>query len=113
MKVVNLTPHEVVVMSDNREVVDRYPATGQIARVSEVIEPDNLDLGGVPVVRKRHAEVVGLPEPQDEVLYLVSVIVPPAVPDRNDLIVPDTGPDSAVRDDGGRIIGVRRLARMS
>ena len=34
-----------------------------------------------------------------------------ANPDRNDLVCPDTGPDSVVRDKEGRILGVRRLQR--
>jgi hypothetical protein len=42
------------------------------------------------------------------------MVVGPYIPAwyRGDVYVPDTGPESAVRDEGGRICGVKRLYRV-
>ena len=70
-----------------------------------------------------YGPVEGLPpEEFGGPLYLVSALVAAAVRahvpthgylpgyrERRDLLVPDTGPDSAVRDERGQIVAVRRL----
>lgn len=53
-------------------------------------------------------KVENLPEPQEGVVYVVSALVAQAVPDREDVFIPD----DTVRDEQGRIIGVRALARV-
>jgi hypothetical protein len=53
-------------------------------------------------------QVVDLPEPQDDTLYIVSRAVAEAARDRDDLVVPD----NVIRDDQGRVIACRALARV-
>jgi hypothetical protein len=58
--------------------------------------------------------VVGLPDPVDGVLLVVSQLVAGRVPDRDDVVSPGTGPaDGAVRDAQGRVCAVTRLVRAS
>lgn len=119
MQTINLTPHEIVVVKPDtpstispdeldKWVVKRYPPSGMVARVKPVQEyVGNLD--GVPVYRTRYGDTEGLPAPSPNTMYIVSIIVLQANPDREDLVAPDTGPGSAVRDPDGRILGVRRF----
>ena len=54
-----------------------------------------------------------LPEPAPYTLYVASSLVAQAAAryGRIDVLAPDTGPESAVRDETGQITGVRRLQR--
>jgi hypothetical protein len=107
MELKNFTPHEVTVFS-GEEVVEHVQSIG-VARVSEVCV-DSEAINGIPTVAKRYDAVVGLPEPCDGVICIVSLPVL-QVSDRPDLVCPDTGPDSVVRDKEGKILGVRRFQR--
>ncbi len=72
-------------------------------------------INGIPVITKRMGEVNGLPEKQEDVYLLVSVIVLQAIKqdgnlyERVDVLCPDTGPESVVRNKNGQILGVRRF----
>lgn len=103
----NFTPHEVTVFS-GEEVIERVQSIG-VARASEVCV-DSKAINGIPTVAKRYYAVVGLPEPEGGVVYIVSLPVLQAS-DRPDLVCPDTGPDSVVRKKDGKILGVRRFQR--
>lgn len=115
MRIVNLTPHEVVVAPDGVTPVAVFEPSGRVARVAEIVEPDDPIPGyeSVPVVQKGFGQIEGLPDPEDGTLYLVSLVVLQAAKaaGRTDCIAPDTGPDSAIRDEAGRIKAVRRLMR--
>ena len=108
----NLTPHEIVVKTATGE--RRFPPSGKVARVKSmaVQRPDH---DGIPVVRNVYGAVEGMPETSD-VPVLVSVLVLTALNDPNTgrmlpylVLCPDTGPDSVVRDESGKIVGVKRL----
>ena len=111
IKFVNLTPHEVVILSQNGEnVVMRVPPSGTVARVStksEII----CEVGGVPVRKVTYGDIEGLPEPKGDTIYIVSTIVLLALKEkgihRNDVVSPDTNIDSVIRDPQGRVIGVK------
>ena len=102
----NLTPHAIVVRGAT------YQPSGVVCRVTTTAdnrEPHD----GIPVVHTTYGDVVGLPG-ESEVPVLVSVLVLSALaasgrklPYR--VLCPDTGPDSVIRDDSGKIIGVKRL----
>lgn len=111
MKVINLTPHDVVVrLEDGSERV--FPATGETARV-KTISKDAGEVMGVPLVTQSYDEIQGLPEPEEGTLYLVSLVVRQAAREqgRTDIISPDTSPQGAIRDEQGRIVAVRRFVR--
>ena len=112
MKLVNLTPHEVVVYDASGNVVLRVPPSGRVARVAtreEMIDRIN----GIPVFKTTYTEVEGLPDPEPSTVYIVSLLVLQALQahgiQRSDVVAPNTSPtpNGAVRDAQGRIIGVR------
>jgi hypothetical protein len=124
MIIKNFTPHNVVVLPSSvyaksltengmeilvaEGIAECYPSLG-VARASEVCAESEA-INGIPTVAKRYDAVVGLPEPEPGVVYIVSLPVLQASY-RNDLVCPDTGPDSVVRDKTGKILGVRRFQR--
>ncbi len=108
MRLVNLTPHPVAIETPVGRLT--VPPSGTVARVSETVVPDGtvvVDGLEVPVVRRGLGEVVDLPAPEPGTLYLVPGLVADAARDREDLVVPT----DFVRDEAGRIIAARALAR--
>ena len=111
VKFVNLTPHEVVVYSqDGKEIVLRIPPSGTIARVTTISRVVGY-IDGIPVRKTEYDKIEGLPEPQEDTIFIVSTVLLVALKERGikrtDVVSPDTNPDSAVRDKDGRIIGVK------
>ena len=135
MQLLNLTPHEVVIMRENAEPVV-IPASGKIARVKQSLTPTGEHVhwnGTVPVVKSTYGEVEGLPQfetpdcpycgqvggvRQDDSScaehgdaeyhvshYLVSAMVRLALPHRKDLF----SPADFVRDNKGNIYGCRAV----
>lgn len=87
---VNLTPHSIMV---GGRVI---PPCGRAARVVDEVEPAGSH-GGVDLTRRRPQSVVGMPDPRDGVMYLVSARVRQACPDRPDVASPG---DRIQRQDG-------------
>lgn len=74
MNVVNLTPHDIIIMDDERNVIRTFERSSNIARVATnqtSVEP----VDGVPAVKTVYGEVKGLPDPQPNTVYLVSLVV--------------------------------------
>lgn len=116
MKIRNLTPHEVVVFDPSGErELGRVPVCGKVARVqTQVTELGKMEIDGhsVPLVSTKFGEVVDLPPVEEGTINIASILVVQAVASqRNDVIAPDTGPQSVVRDLAGNILGVRRFTR--
>ena len=65
-----------------------------------------LVINDIALTRQTFGEVVDLPEPEKDVMLIVSRLVASACPDRSDLLVP--GP--LVRDSEGEVIGCRGLS---
>jgi hypothetical protein len=109
--IVNLTPHTIALVGADGQTREIAPG-GPAARVvmdppipAGVVTIDGMD---VPIVSTSSAgQVTGLPQPQPGTLFLVSLQVAKACPDRDDLVVTN----DAVRGDGGQIIGCRSLAK--
>lgn len=106
----NLTPHKVTIFAADGSIIfelDPEP-TQNTARVTEAIVSSHILLG-LPLVVKRYS-TANLPPEVDGTYLIVSKMVIDAHPERTDLVCPDTGPDSIVRDTEDRgILGVRRL----
>jgi len=113
VSLINLTPHAINLYdSEGEEVVSVLPVSGSIARAKEeIIKVEGLYTEEIvyPVVEKAYSAVENLPPPTPGKVYVVSIVVKAALPNRDDLYCPDTGPGSAVRDHQGRVLGVRRL----
>jgi len=140
MKIINCTPHDVVIVvdvvigdyisSDDTEVVPEFyviEKSGIIPRLKEVqkkvktirttatrqdeVEKYGYDNGWnlyIDIMEKSFNEVEGLPEPQEDTYYIVSALVAGAAKNRDDLLIPN----DIVRDEAGRIIGCRNLAKI-
>jgi len=107
-RLVNLTPHELVVMTSSGEKIT-LPPSGRVARVS-VKQEIVFYINNIPVVKTMFSDVQGLPEPQQDTVYIVSTLVLTALKgSRNDVIAPDTSPDGVIRDESGKIIAVKRF----
>jgi hypothetical protein len=107
VKVVNLTPHTVRVVVEEQEI--EFPASGSIARItSESVVIG--DVNGIPVTETVWGEVINLPEPQENTIYICSMPVVEQVKSfRQDVMRPDTGP-TCIRKDG-QIWAVKGFAR--
>lgn len=128
MRLVNLTPHEVVVEVDGVRV--SFPSEGN-ARVvvsqseyKSVYVDENFTIHSsdgrtavtIPLFLNLYGAVEGLPDPERGTLYIVSLMVINALkadtPDgiiRGDVISPDSGP-TAIREDG-KIVAVKGFIR--
>lgn len=105
MKIVNLTPHTVVVAADFNSSRVEFPSEGVARVTSSATKVDTVN--GIDIVTTTYGDVEGLPEPQEGVVYLVSMVVGnvPAVKARPDVLCPDTSPAAAVRYPNGYIVG--------
>lgn len=110
MEIVNLTPHTIVVLGEDGQKIMEVAPSGQVARVTSACAEVGA-AAGVTVVQTTYGAVENLPAPAAGKVFVVSVLVAQQYAGREDVISPDTGPDSAVRDAGGKIVGVKRFMR--
>lgn len=118
-RLVNLNPHEVVLIGDGQQLV--LPPSGTVPRLvlggGTTVTVGTLGAGGgtgeeTPVTLSlTYGEgLVGLdpplPDPQPGVLYVTSRVVAEHCPQRDDL----AWPHELVRDTAGRPVGARGLA---
>lgn len=105
MKLRNLTPHEIVVYSQDRTtVLFTVPSEGIFLRVSTDQKTIG-EINGIPVQKVEYGEVKDLPAPEEDTILIVSQMVLSALHGaRPDLVAPDTG-KGAVRDETGKILG--------
>lgn len=101
--VVNMTPHAIIVVNEEGEMVATYPPSGEVARVQTTTEV-TASVAGIPVRRTAFGNVTGIPESQPGMVFITSTIVAQAAK-RPDVISPDTGP-TAVRLDG-QVVAIR------
>jgi len=117
-KFVNLTPHEIkIITTSGREII--VPPSGKVFRLEEEDEAMG-DIEGIEVVRRTFKVPAEAKEMFDdpEAVYIVSLPALMALktvrkehPELMDIVTicaPDTGA-GAVRDEQGRIVGTRRL----
>jgi hypothetical protein len=120
-KIVNLTPHKIVVCTSIEDVIAEYPSEGNARVATSATTIDTVN--GIDVVTTVYGEVENLPEPVEGTVYLVSMVVGnfPAIRNRPDVISPDTSPSASIRypqgymlngkDMGGMIFGVTRFTK--
>lgn len=105
-KIVNMTPHNIVIVGSENETLRVIEPSGETIRLSQSTVQDT-PIGGVPTSRTVYGDPEGLPPKADGVFYVVSQLVKSALPGRSDLLVPA----EMVRDEKGQIIGCRSLGR--
>jgi len=109
VKVINCTPHDVTIITTKGNIT--FPRSGIIPRLTEQQKKINsINSNGIKIdiMEKSFLEPEGLPEPQEGTIYIVSALVAGAVKHRDDLVIPN----DTIRDDQGRIIGCKNLARI-
>jgi hypothetical protein len=120
---INLTPHDVVILDaelmpegklqayvEPEPVVKKvFPSAG-VARVETTFS--SFDENGVAT--QTFGEIVGLPEPRDGVLYIVSlpVLERAHAAGRTDVVAPATAPGLGAARQNGQIIGVIGFVRL-
>jgi len=103
-KIINLTPHSLNIKKIDGSIETIQP-TGIIARVSSKVETVG-EINGISITKQTFGDVIDLPEPTEDTVFVVSRMVKDRVPDRTDVLVPGT----PVRDDKGNIIGANGLS---
>ena len=101
-KLVNLTPHDIVVKTDTGTLT--IPPSGTVARVEVAHKRKiTLDVEGhaTPFYAASFGDVVGLPDSEEGTFFIVSAMVKAAKPTMTDLVSP--GP--LIRDDSGKVVG--------
>jgi hypothetical protein len=101
-KIINLTPHTINVVLDNKTI--EIPSSG-VARCSQTTVPVG-EINGIPLTSTTFGEVIDLPEPTEDTLFVVSRLIMSACPTRTDLLVPN----DMVRDEEGKVIGCKSFA---
>lgn len=103
---VNLTPHVIhVYTQDEDRILFSVEPSGELARVDE-FRSSLAEIDNIPVYRISYGDVVGLPDPKHNTIYLVSSMVLARVKNRNDVF----SPANPVRDAKGNIIGCKALS---
>ena len=107
VKVVNLTPHDIVI---NDGTV--FPPSGIVARVDTTQVLDG-DVNGIPVMKVSYDDIVDLPAPKQGVVYIVSALVLSAskAAGRTDCVSPNTSSKYVIRNDKGQIVSVSGFVR--
>ena len=106
--IINLTPHDIKIVVGDYETV--VPTSGTVARVAMAATEQHAICDGrdtIPVFFNEPGEIMGLPEPLNDRVYLVSIVVLAATK-RKDVFAPDTGA-TAIRNEKGQIQAVTRL----
>jgi len=113
MKLINLTPHEVTIVDEDGNTLLAIPSSGVARAAQRDVPAGSIETEGVvvPVVITEFGETDGLPEPTEEVAFIVSIITLNAAKAQGrstaDLFITS----GLVRDDKGQPIGCRALAR--
>lgn len=94
---INCTPHAI-----NLNNGTEYAPSGDVAGVSQTFTEFNSN----GVCGQVFKGVVGLPNPREGVMYIVSALILIAEPDRLDIVAPATGHPDCVRNDKGHVVSV-------
>jgi hypothetical protein len=116
MELINLTDFTIRLFDeDGQTVLLELPTDPPSVVAAEIIE--SVRPSDPPIIRRTHkVDVDDIPEPEEGVLFVVGFAVLQALKemgvDRPDLVSPDTGRGSVIRDRHGRIVGVRRFRQL-
>ena len=103
-KIINATPHAVLILDNNGGVIRVFPKSNGMIRLDE----DTKNFGkidGIPISSTTWGETPDVPKEKIGTYYIVSQLVKNALPNRIDLLVPK----GVIRDDRGNIIGCTTL----
>ena len=84
---VNLTSHPITIYSKHHTYKIEESLNSPIATYSQEDLPSIKDIS---ITRKKVDRVVNMPKEKDNTYYIVSVVIASALPNRKDLLVPDS-----------------------
>lgn len=102
MQFINLTPHTINIHSNGN--ITNVAPSGNIARVSTRYQHSNT-VSDINIYNCVYGDIDGLPDSQDDTIYIVSGVVKSAVPNRMDVM----SPGELIRDNDGKPIGCNGL----
>lgn len=107
MKIINLTPHPIVLVNPNtREIIQTWPKGENVPRLKTETRNVGTINGNIPTTKTVFGECEGLPDLVPNTMLIVSMLVRNAFPNRYDLM----SPNGLVRDEDGHIIGCSSFA---
>ena len=109
MRFVNCTKHEINVYHKGECVLHLDPCKNPARVITH--QRGYHFVNGIPIHKNPVREVINLPEPRNNTMYVVSGFTLSHCPDRDDLVAPCTSQDSLIIDDRGNIKGVKRLVK--
>lgn len=107
MRFVNLCPHAVTFVNEDNETIRVVEPSGTVARLSTITETIG-EMDGIPITQTLFGRITGLPEPEENTIYIVSALVAEQCPGRDDVFIPS----ESVRNSEGVIIGCKSLGRI-
>ena len=112
IRYINLTPHALQVKSMDGGFITILPdAEGPARVIYDHLPPEQVTIGGSEVavaVAGKPREIIGLPDPQPDIVFIVAKAVADAAPrHRGDLI----SPGRLLRDADGNVTGCDGLTR--
>lgn len=116
MKLINLTPHDVIVVADDgSEQTITYPRSGIVARATETrtLGHPLLQDQSIGTLYVEYTGVEDLPDPEPGTGYIASVLTVFAARDAGRTTSDLYYPGDLVRDIGGRVIGCRALYQLA
>ena len=103
--ILNMTPHKISIVGKDGNTLAEFPSKGTI-RVFQVTERVG-QIIGIPISKTSFGQCKNLPDKKAGIIYVVSALVCLACPNRKDFYIPN----ETVRDEAGRIIGCKSLAK--
>lgn len=101
MNIINLTPHTINIYDADKNPVAVVEPSGEVARVTATRTLVDVGENGIPFYVTTYGEVTGLPEPQQDTIYVVSGLLRSEVPERLDL----WQPGELLRNEAGQPVG--------
>ena len=105
-KIINTTPHDIKIVSEEGEVLRTFPKAETPVRVAATVKTVG-ELDCIAIEETVFGEVEGLPEAEEGTYYIVSRLVASAASGRTDLLVPG----QQVRNSDGVVVGCKSLSR--
>lgn len=99
--IINLTPHEINIID-----LEPIPSSGsvRVTESSHIVDTVN----GIDIIVKKYGIVEGIPDPVEDVMFVVSAMVAQQLTHRDDiLMIGDT-----IRNEKGQIIGAKNFAKL-
>jgi len=100
-KIINLTPHEI-------NIVGHEPILSsgsvRVAETSHVID----EINGIDIIVKKFGKVDGMPKPQPDTVFVVSLMVAQQLTHRDDVLTVG----ETVRNEAGQVVGAKNFSRL-